>query len=128
MLLEGGLSWKAMSLTPAEMDFVGLKSAAAREIALAFGVPPMLMGLPGDNAYANYREANKALWRQAILPLVAKICGGLAQGLDGWWPGVAIEPDLDAVPALSDERAALWERVAGADFLTAEEKKAMLGL
>jgi HK97 family phage portal protein len=128
MLLEGGLSWQAMSLTPAEMDFVGLKSAAAREIALAFGVPPMLMGLPGDNSYANYREANKALWRQAILPLVAKICAGLSQGLSGWWPGVAIEADLDAVPALSDERAALWERVAAADFLSAEEKKAMLGL
>jgi HK97 family phage portal protein len=128
MLLEGGLSWRAMSLTPAEMDFVGLKSAAAREIALAFGVPPMLMGLPGDNSYANYREANKALWRQTILPLVAKICGALAQGLDDWWPGLGIEADLDAVPALSDERAALWERVAAADFLSADEKKAMLGL
>lgn len=128
MLLEGGLSWRAMSLTPAEMDFVGLKSAAAREIALAFGVPPMLMGLPGDNAYANYREANKALWRQTILPLVTKICGALAQGLDDWWPGLVIAPDLDAVPALSDERAALWERVAAADFLSADEKKALLGL
>ena len=50
MLLEGGLDWKAMSLSPAEMDFVGLKAAAAREIALAFGVPPMLMGLTGDNS------------------------------------------------------------------------------
>lgn len=128
MLLEGGLDWRAMSLSPAEMDFVGLKAAAAREIALAFGVPPMLMGLPGDNAYANYREANKALWRQTILPLVGKIGAGLAQGLQGWWPGLNLAPDLDAVPALSDERAALWERVAGADFLTAEEKKAMLGI
>lgn len=128
MLLEGGLSWKALSLTPAEMDFVGLKAAAAREIALAFGVPPMLMGLPGDNSYANYREANKALWRQTILPLVGKICAGLGQGLAGWWPGLRIEPDLDGVAALSDERAALWERVAGAVFLSAEEKKALLGL
>ena len=128
MLLEGGLNWKAMSLTPAEMDFVGLKAAAAREIALAFGVPPMLMGLPGDNAYANYREANKALWRQTILPLVGKICGGLAQGLQGWWPGLGLGADLDAVPALFEERAALWERVAAADFLTAEEKKAILGI
>jgi HK97 family phage portal protein len=128
MLLEGGLDWRAMSLSPAEMDFVGLKAAAAREIALAFGVPPMLMGLPGDNSYANYREANKALWRQTILPLVGKIGAGLAQGLQGWWPGLSLVPDLDAVPALSDERAALWERVAGADFLTAEEKKAMLGI
>lgn len=128
MLLEGGLSWKALSLTPAEMDFVGLKAAAAREIALAFGVPPMLMGLPGDNSYANYREANKALWRQTILPLVGKICAGLGQGLAGWWPGLRMEPDLDGVAALSDERAALWKRVAGADFLSAEEKKALLGL
>lgn len=128
MLLEGGLDWKAMSLTPAEMDFVGLKAAAAREISLAFGVPPMLMGLPGDSAYANYREANKALWRQTILPLVGKICAGLSQGLAGWWPGLMLSADLDAVPALSDERAALWERVAGADFLSADEKKAMLGL
>ena len=128
MLLEGGLDWKAMSLTPAEMDFVGLKAAAAREIALAFGVPPMLLGLPGDNSYANYREANKALWRQTILPLVGKIGCGLAQGLGGWWPGVRIEADLDAVPALADERAALWERVAAADFLSAEEKKALLGM
>ena len=128
VLLEGGLDWKAMSLTPAEMDFVGLKAAAAREIALAFGVPPMLMGLPGDNAYANYREANKALWRQTILPLVAKICGGLAQGLQEWWPGLSLAADLDAVPALSDERTALWERVASADFLTADEKRAMLGI
>lgn len=88
----------------------------------------MLMGLPGDNAYANYREANKALWRQTILPLVTKICGALAQGLDDWWPGLVIAPDLDAVPALSDERAALWERVATADFLSADEKKALLGL
>ncbi|WP_313395064.1 phage portal protein [Sphingobium yanoikuyae] len=128
MLLEGGLDWRAMSLSPAEMDFVGLKAAAAREIALAFGVPPMLMGLPGDNSYANYREANKALGRQTILPLVGKIGAGLAQGLQGWWPGLSLVPDLDAVPALSDERAALWERVAGADFLSAEEKKAMLGI
>lgn len=128
MLLEGGLDWKAMSLTPAEMDFVGLKAAAAREIALAFGVPPMLMGLPGDNSYANYREANRALWRQTILPLLGKICGGLRQGLRGWWPELCVGVDLDAVPALFEERSALWERVAGADFLSAEEKRAMLGM
>jgi len=128
MLLEGGLNWKAMSLTPAEMDFVGLKAAAAREIALAFGVPPMLMGLPGDNSYANYREANRALWRQTILPLVEKICCSLAQGLSEWWPGLSLCADLDAVPELAEERAALWDRVTAADFLSADEKRALLGL
>ena len=70
LLLDGGLDWKPMSLSPAEMDFAGTRHAAAREIALAFGVPPMLLGIPGDNTYATYKEANLAFWRLTILPLV----------------------------------------------------------
>lgn len=128
MLLEGGLKWQALSMTPAEMDFVALKASAAREIALAFGVPPMLLGLPGDNTYANYKEANKALWRQTILPLMTKILGGIAQGLRPAFPGLELMVDLDKVSELADERSALWERVSGAAFLSDEEKRAMLGI
>jgi HK97 family phage portal protein len=128
MLLEGGLKWQALSMTPAEMDFVALKASAAREIALAFGVPPMLLGLPGDNTYANYKEANKALWRQTILPLMTKILGGIAQGLRPAFPGLELMVDLDKVSELADERSALWERVSGAAFLSDDEKRAMLGI
>ena len=49
------------------MDFMALKEGAARDIALAFGVPPVLVGLPGDATYANAREAGRALYRQTIL-------------------------------------------------------------
>lgn len=128
MLLEGGLKWQAMSLTPADMDFVGLKAAAAREIALAFGVPPMLLGLPGDATYANYREANRALWRHSVLPLADKILGAIAQGLAHWWPGASIAIDLDRVTALSEDRERLWAQVTAANFLTPEEKRDILGL
>jgi phage portal protein BeeE len=48
--------------------------------------------------------------------------------LSGWWPGVVVEADMDAIPALADERGALWDRVAAADFLSAEEKRALLGV
>lgn len=128
MLLEGGLRWQAMSLSPADMDFAGLKAAAAREIALAFGVPPVLLGLPGDATYANYREANKALWRQAILPLAGKILDALAEGLSPWFAGLKLSVDLDQLPALSEDRERLWAQVNGAAFLSPNEKRAMLGL
>jgi HK97 family phage portal protein len=127
MLLEGGLRWQAMSLTPADMDFVGLKAAAAREIALAFGVPPMLLGLPGDATYANYREANRALWRLTILPLAGKILGGIAGALSAWWPGAGLTLDLDQVTALAEDRERLWAQVSAAEFLTEQEKREMLG-
>jgi HK97 family phage portal protein len=128
MLLEGGLRWQAMALTPAEMDFAGLKEAAAREIALAFGVPPVLLGLPGDATYANYREANRALWSQGILPLARKLLDALAEGLRPWFEGLEFGIDLDAVPALAEDRERLWAQVGAADFLTAEEKRVAIGL
>lgn len=127
MLLEGGLKWQSLSMSPAEMDFVALKAAAAREIALAFGVPSLLLGLPGDNTYANYKEANKGLWRQTMLPLMDKILGGIAQGLHGWMPGLELAVDTDRVPELAEERTAYWERISGADFLSDAEKRALLG-
>ncbi|UOR08974.1 phage portal protein [Qipengyuania flava] len=127
MLLEGGLDWKAMSLSPADMDFATLKAAAARDIALAFGVPPMLLGLPGDNTYANYREANRALWRLTLLPLAGKILDGLQAGLRDWFAeGASV--DLDRVPALAEDRERLWAQVSSADFLSSAEKRALLGL
>src|SRR3546814_19956483 len=82
MLLEGGLKWQAMSMTPADMDLVGLKAAAAREIALAFGLPPMLMRMPGANPYDNSREAIKPRWRQPVPPFGELLLGRRAKGSD----------------------------------------------
>ena len=127
MLLEGGLKWQAMSLTPADMDFVGLKAAAAREIALAFGVPPMLLGLPGDATYANYREANRALWRLTALPMAERILSGISAALASWWPGLRLRIDVDQISALAEDRERLWAQVTAADFLSDDEKREMLG-
>jgi HK97 family phage portal protein len=127
MLLEGGLKWQAMSLTPADMEFSELKAAAAREIALAFGVPPLLLGLPGDATYANYREANRALWRLTVLPLAEKILRGIGGALAAWWPGLRLAIDVDQVTALAEDRERLWRQVSAAGFLSDGEKREMLG-
>jgi HK97 family phage portal protein len=128
MLLEGGLDWKAMALSPKDMDFMEAKHAAAREIALAFGVPPMLLAIPGDNTYSNYQEASRVFWRQTVLPLGGRIAGALAQWLaPSFGTGLALVADADKVEALASDRAALWERVSMAPFLTINEKRAAAG-
>ena len=104
LLLEGGLDWKAMSLSPKDMDFLEAKHTAAREIALAFGVPPMLLGIPGDNTYANFQEANRVFFRQTVLPLAGRVGH-----------------------ALASDRSALWARVSAAEFLTLNEKREAVG-
>jgi HK97 family phage portal protein len=127
MLLEGGLKWQALSLTPADMDFVSLKEGAARDIALAFGVPPVLVGLPGDATYANAREAGRALYRQTILPLAGKILDALGSMLSDWFGPVTLAIDTDQISELAEDRALLWQQVGAASFLTDDEKRVMLG-
>ena len=128
LLLEGGLDWKSMSISPKEMEFIEVRHVVAREIALAFGVPPMLLGIPGDNTYANYAEANRTFWRQTILPFVNRT----ATALDNWLSPrfgshVRLSVALDKVEALASERESRWERISNASFLTINEKREAMG-
>lgn len=128
LLLEGGLDWKEMSFNPKDMDFIQSKNISAREIAAAFGVPPMLLGITGDNTYANYQEANRAFYRQTVLPLAGKAARALSAWLGPRFGGdLRLWYDADQVEALSYDRELLWKRVRSADFLTVNEKRAALG-
>jgi HK97 family phage portal protein len=129
MLLEGGLDWKAMGLSPKDMDFIEAKNQAAREIALAFGVPPMLLGIPGDNTYANYAEANRAFYRLTVLPLEGRRAGAIGDWLGGHFgaPELRLAFDADRIEGLSAEREARWARVGAAAFLSEDEKRAAVG-
>jgi HK97 family phage portal protein len=128
LVLEGGLDWKEMGFSPKDMDFIESKNMAAREVALAFGVPPMLLGIPGDNTYAAFAEANRVFWRQTVVPLVLRVADALALWLEPHAGGsLSLVPDLDQVEALSADRDALWKRVNDATFLTADEKRQAVG-
>lgn len=128
LLLDGGLDWKPLSLSPREMDFLSVKAGAAREIALALGVPPLMLGLPGDATFSNYAEANRAFYRQTVVPLIRRTAAAIAHWLGAaFGEDIRLEPDLDAVEALSTEREALWRRVGSASFLDDNEKRVAVG-
>lgn len=129
LLLEGGLEWKEMSLSPREMDFIQIKHSSARDVALAFGVPPQLLGIPGDNTYANLQEARLALWEQTIVPMLERVTDALNNWLVPMFDeSLELSLDTDAIPAFAAKRDAYWERIAKADFLSDDEKRRLLGI
>lgn len=106
-----------------------MKHAAARDIALAFGVPPQLLGIPGDNTYSNLAEARLGLWEQTVIPLLDNLCDALNAWLVPQFDSrLRLTCDLDSVPALAIRRESLWDKLKGADFLTNEEKRRLVGV
>lgn len=126
MLLEGGLDWKAMGLSPVDMEIIETKLSAARDVALALGVPPQLLGIPGDNTYSNYQEARLAFWEDTVIPLVNMIAddwnAALAESQN-----VTLKPDFDQVPAIVEKKRQQWEMLDKTASLTLNEKREAMG-
>jgi HK97 family phage portal protein len=128
MILEGDFEWKEMGMTPKDLDFVEGKNVSAREICQAFGVPPMLAGVPGDATFANYREARFHLWEDTILPLIEMLVAEFNLWLQPYFGhDLRLGYDLDGIQALAPKREAMWQKIAAADFLTEDEKRQAVG-
>lgn len=89
---------------------------------------PMLLGIPGDNTYANYQEANRSFWRQSVLPLVERTARSLSVWLGpAFGDRVMLRLAINEIDALAPEREALWRRLKASSFLTDDEKRRAVG-
>ena len=132
MLLEGDFDWKEMGLTPKDMDFHRLKNMAATDIALCFGVPSQLVGVPDAQTYANVSEARLALYEETIIPHLRKIQSDLNEWLVPLYDDrLKLEFDIDSIPALSERRRKTYENVTSAvreGIMTRNEARQSIGL
>jgi len=132
LLLEGGLDWKEIGLTPAEMHWLEGLKLSAREIAIAFGVPPELIGDNANKTYSNYKEARQAFYTETVLPLMDSIKGELNNWLIPKFGDkrIYIDYDRDEIEALQEDREAVWARALEAvktGVITPNEARVMLG-
>ena len=129
MVLEGSFEWKEMGLSPKDLDFSSGINVTSREIAQAFGVPPILVGLQQDSSFATYKEARLHLWEDTILPLAGLIQADFSSWLSRRFNvDVKIAFDLDSIHALTSKREILWNKISEANFLSENEKREILGL
>jgi HK97 family phage portal protein len=129
LILEGGLKWQEMHAAERFEKFIELKDSTARDIAIAFNIPPQLLGINGDNTYSNMQEARLALWEENIIPLLDKYADALSSWLSYWYQEtLLVNFDQEAISMLTERRESLWSKIAQADFMTINEKRALVGL
>ena len=127
MLLEGGLKWTQMGMSPADMAIIETKYSAARDISLALGVPPLLLNIPGDSTYSNYREARLAFYEETIIPMIHYIRDELNGWLSESFGGILLDIDLEQVPAIAEKRKELWTMADQSNDLTINERREIKG-
>jgi HK97 family phage portal protein len=132
MLLEGDFDWKEMGLSPKDMDFVQLKNMSAKDIALVYGVPSQLIGIPDAQTYSNFAEAKLALYNETIIPLLDRVQGDLNEWLVPMFKeqGLELRYDIDSIPAMAEQRKRVFESVTQGvqnGILTRNEAREQLG-
>ena len=131
MLLEGDFDWKEMGLSPKDMDFASLKHMSAKDIALVYGVPSQLIGIPDSQTYSNFAEAKLALYNETIIPLLDRFQGDLNEWLTPMFgEGLELRYDIDSIPAMAEQRKRVFESVSTGvrdGILTRNEAREQLG-
>lgn len=128
LVLGASFNWQSVGLTPVEMNWLEGNRETARQIAMAYGVPPMLLGIPGDNTYSNFREARLAFYDDTIIPMLRLVADEMNRWLTPrFGEGIQLRPDIEAIEALDFRMERRFNMVQQADFLTVDEKRQALG-
>ena len=132
MLLEGNFDYKQLGLNPKDMDFLELLNLSAREIALCFGVPAQLIGIPEANTYSNMETAKLALYEETVIPLLTRVESDLNEFLSPLYDGdIQIKYDLTSIPAMAEKTKQIYANVSQAvqnGIMTRNEAREKLGL
>lgn len=123
---EGGIDARPYTLTPQEMDFIEGSRENARKIAVAYGLPSMLLGIPGDNTYSNYAAARLAFWEETVTSEL----NYLKEEISSWMfpdSNYRLACITDNVPAFKEKRMVEWEKIDKLTSLTLNEKRKLMG-
>jgi len=128
LILDGmSVDAKPYNWSPKEMDWLESNREMSRRICIAYGVPPLLINIPGDSTYNNYKEARTAFWEDTVIPDLNLYKSELNNWLFRNDVNFA-NYDLSKIPAFSEKQEQLWERAEKSTFLTINEKREMVNL
>lgn len=104
-ILTFDMEWRSMGMSPTDMDWLNGKNSTARDICLAFGFPPHLLGMAEGTTFNNVAEAKMALYEETVIPLCQSMLSDLANFFsEHSGKSIEIVADLDGVTALAPRR------------------------
>jgi len=130
MILPKGLTASQMGMTAVEMDYQQGMVVAAREIAIAYGIPPEMLADNANKTYSNAQEASREVVVNTIRPLLDLVY----QAIWGFFKNKPIASgigeytyDVEQLTDFMGVQTELYTALQQASFLTANDKRQKLG-
>lgn len=126
-------NWKAeytkMGLTVVELDIIRSVGVLFGKTADAFNVPSQLFSGSQDRTYNNYKEAEQALWRNAIQPSLNALLKGLTELLAPAFgvQGNTLKADYSEVACLQTNKSEMITWMTAARSFTKNEIREAVG-
>lgn len=119
LVLSPNCTWQELGAKQIDTSFLEGQLFASRQIAQAFKVPPILIGIQGDATFANYKEARLHFWEDTIIPLAKKIASVLQTLVADF------EFDFTTIEALEVKINAYRQTIDSLSFLDRDEKRTL---
>lgn len=123
---ERGTGVQPYGWSPTEMDFGEGEIRLMRKIAMAYGVPPELLGIE-SSTFNNRSEARLFFWENTVNWWLNYIREEVNNWIYGPDSDLFIDYILDDVPAFVEKRNLIWDRAEKSNFLSMNEKREMVG-
>lgn len=128
MVLDDGKHAVQMGMTAVEMDYVNGTAISAREVSIAYGIAPEVLGDSQNKTYANMGEAYRQTIQTTAVPLLKIVYDALERYLLPFFPDVGeIMYDVEQINDLMGDQVETYTALEGASYLTPNEKREKLG-
>jgi HK97 family phage portal protein len=135
-LLEDGMAFEGAGVTPREAQYVEARKLTREEVAVAYHVPPVMLGLMQGVNFGSVRELHRMLYQDTLPPWLMQISQDiecqLLEDLDpqGARTGtVYVEFNLKGkLQGSFEEQAKSFQSAVGGPYMTRSEARAMNNL
>ena len=126
-LLESGVTYKPISLSPVQIGLLDGRKYSRSEIAGIYRVPPHMIGEMSQATYSNIADQSKSFYRYTLAPWLTSIEQRLNHSLAG--PGQMYRFDTDGLlrPSLQDESTS-YKSLIETGILSPNEVRERMGL
>ncbi len=127
LVLEGGLEFQEMSMSPKDLDFKALKDAAEEAIYKVLGIPvPMIMTV--KTTANNFSNLRMEFYESTILPFADDLCDHLTAFLFPRYKDLNLDEqklviDRDRMDILAAYRTDRRKLIEGSLIMTTNEKR-----